>query len=513
LKCPLGTWSSQEASPTPSSCQACPAGRWGEKEGLGSGVECTACLPGTWSQEYGATSSEVCQSCPVGTWSQSSGASSPSVCIECPMGTWNDQSGISSQAECSKCPAGTWSDVRGASEASTCRSCSVGRYQPAVGQSNHSVCLRCPPGTYNMGPGAASCDACPAGSWSDAFGASSCNLCPQSEWTYSTGSMRVGDCTPGALRHASVGASVHMTFQIRHMDDAFLAPSRLGLLESELAKQIALALNVDVRAVVDVAGENATVSIAPDGAVSAYVLGATAPLDQLARTLYDLPFRSRLLQAANAIDPGASAKGMVFAAISIRSEQFVPVVPTTTSTSTVSTTTTSTTSLAGLSAPTATSHDNSWWWVLAALACLVLASGLTCATMAVRARRTGNCGVAETKAEQQREEQREEVVPRSSGPVLLGGHAIAQSSEQKEPKASIAKPVDDADPGQEPSGDSPTLRNAFSSPLETHGHVEDLEQGSAWQGANVHSSMPVTTPRIERDCNVAACSVNCWESA
>merc|ERR1712061_630240 len=122
-----------------------------------------------------------------------------------------------------------------------------------------------------MGPVAASCDPCPAGSWSDGHGATTCILCPQNEWTFSTGSRTAGDCTPGAL-HASRGTSAHITFQIRNMDAAFSNPNRLSLLQSELAKQIALACNVDVQAVVDVTGENASVSIAQDGDVSSYVL-------------------------------------------------------------------------------------------------------------------------------------------------------------------------------------------------------------------------------------------------
>lgn len=314
--------------------------------------------------------------------------------------------------------------------------------------------------------------------------------------------MRAGDCTPGAL-HASRGTSAHITFQVRHMDAAFLAPSRWSLLRSELAKQIALACNADVRAVVDVTGENATVSISQDGDVSAYVLGGATSLNQLASSLYGPPFQSRLLDAASAIYPGTSAQSMSLGAISVQPEHFVPVVPTTTGTST-STTTTSTTSRAGMGTPKASIHNSAWWWWWSFVALLVLVSGLTCAALAVWVRRAADCG--ESKAGPQREE----VAPQSFGPVLLGGHATMQSSEPQEPKVAASKPEGVEDPAKEPSEVLPTLRHVFSTPPQTDEDVGDLEHGWAVQIVEPHQSVVLTTPRTEGDCKLAACSAKCW---
>mmetsp|Transcript_3892 Transcript_3892/g.9430 ORF Transcript_3892/g.9430 Transcript_3892/m.9430 type:complete len:600 (-) Transcript_3892:215-2014(-) len=524
-KCPQGKWSSQEGSPTTSSCQMCAAGRWGGQEGLARDTECTACLPGTWSVERGATSSEVCTGCPVGKWSESLGASSSSLCIECPKGTWSKQVGSSSQASCSACPAGTWSDVRGATSLSVCKACGVGRYQPASGQSNQSVCLRCPPGTHNMGEGAVSCNACPMGSWNDAFGATACVVCPQNQWTYTTGAMREGDCSPGAL-HTSTDTSVHVTFQIRNMDDAYMISSRLTSLKSDFARQIAATCKVDVQAVVDIAGENATVSITQSGAVSAYVLGERASINELARAIYDVSFHNHLLEVVSAVDPSASAKRVSLEAISVQPEQFVPLVRTATSTDTSSTTMTSTTmtstAMTSTQTLTTTSTNSSEWSAsqasslssthskdLAAAvgvgAFLVLACGLTCAVLKLRARTAAmDCGEPKMRP------QREEHVPQSTGPVLLRGTVVTQPSEQGESKACDTKATDDVDAAREWSEDVRALQNIFSTLPQTHDDVGDLEHGFTQRVGVVHSSGPIATPRTEGICSSAACNARCW---
>lgn len=298
---------------------------------------------------------------------------------------------------------------------------------------------------------------------------------------------------------------MHITFQIRRIDDAYMVPSRLTLLQSDFAKQIALACNVDIQAVVDTAGENASVSIAHNGLVSAYVLGETAPINQLALTLYGLPFQSRLLEAVSAVAPDASATSVSFGDISVQPEQFVPVVPTTTSTSTLSTTTTtSTTSSVESGISAASSHSTKWWWVLAIGAFLVLACGLTCAILAVRARR------AVDRGETQMQPQSEAGVPQPTGPVLLGGQAIAQSSEHKESKTSPAKPGDVMDAALESSRDVQILQNLFSTPPRSHERLGDLEHGRTSQDVDVNASVRLTTPRTEGDCNLAACSAKCW---
>lgn len=343
-ECPRGTWSSQEGSPTQNSCQSCTPGRWGGAEGLDSNSRCTACSAGTWSAEYGATSSEVCSSCPEGTWSPQEASSARSHCIDCAPGTWSNKTGSSTQQSCQACRAGTWSLAWGATDESTCNECEAGMYQPAVGQANHSVCINCPPGKYGVVAGASSCISCPAGSWNADFGETSCTICQQGQWTNSVGSLREGDCSPC---HGSADclqdASARITIELNGFPYAAFTSTQLADVGSALALDIASACGVEDYSVVDLFGMNTTVTISPDGMVSAFVVdveGSSA--NELASQLYSASFRSALVNSTLAVLSGTWPHLSV-GAVSVEPEEFTPLVPTeTATTSTRSMTMTST---------------------------------------------------------------------------------------------------------------------------------------------------------------------------
>mmetsp|Transcript_38916 Transcript_38916/g.97772 ORF Transcript_38916/g.97772 Transcript_38916/m.97772 type:complete len:497 (-) Transcript_38916:201-1691(-) len=351
VRCPRGTWSSQMGSPTQDSCQGCSPGRWGGADGLAGDSQCTACSPGTWAAEHGATSDEVCTACAPGKWSSQVGSSSAAHCIDCAPGTWNDESGASALQSCKPCGAGTWSAEWGASSKSTCTGCEVGTYQPAVGQANQSVCIRCPPGKYTAVTGESTCAPCPAGSWNDDFEKTECNICPEGKWTHSSGALRAGDCTPCAGGAGCMpDSSARITMDFKNFPYAELDEQQLAEIEAAIAEALASACSIDNQSVVDLFGKSTSVTISPDGTVSAFATEVTgASANELAARLYSLSFRGEVVNSTLAI-LGSGVARFGIGAISVKPEAFVPLMPT----STVTTTTVSSSTVTTTAATTTT---------------------------------------------------------------------------------------------------------------------------------------------------------------
>jgi len=118
-------------------------------------------------------------------------------------------------------------------------------------------------------------------------------------------------------------------------------------IKATLADSIASACGVDNHSVADLFGTFTTVTLAPDGKVSALVKdieGYTA--NELAARLYSPSFRENLIKSViGIVGPDAQRSGKIaIAAITVKPEVFAPLVPTTTRTTTTRTTTTLTTS-------------------------------------------------------------------------------------------------------------------------------------------------------------------------
>merc|ERR1711953_1203199 len=102
--------------------------------------------------------------------------------------------------------------------------------------------------------------------------ATACNVCPEGKWTFYAGARRQGDCTPctgtGCLRDASA----RITVEVTNLALSTLSAEEQAELSAAYARDIASTCGVNDLSVVDAQGKNASVSIAEDGTVIAFVL-------------------------------------------------------------------------------------------------------------------------------------------------------------------------------------------------------------------------------------------------
>jgi len=357
-KCPQGTWSAQEGSPTPGSCQKCPAGSWGGATGLGSQKECTKCPAGTWSSQEGATSDGVCSVCLAGTWSGENGSNSATHCLDCAPGTWSSTLGSSEQSSCTACPSGTWSTAWGAAAESTCQECRAGTFQPAVGQANVSVCIPCEPGKYSTLTGVDACAACPAGTWTDEFEVTACKICPAGMWSYSSGARLESNCVSCSGSSCLAEGSARVSIELRGLQYQQSTSTEQADLRVAFARDIALAAGVDVSLVVDLMGQNSSVTMGQDGSISAFLLdleGVSAR--DLATRFYNDAFRETLVNSTIAV-LGSRPEHLGAGAITVEPEHFVPLQPTTTSMTSTSTAAITSTSSSSVVTTTTAMHKD-----------------------------------------------------------------------------------------------------------------------------------------------------------
>jgi len=231
----------------------------------------------------------------------------------------------------------------GASDESTCTDCEAGTYQPAVGQANQSVCIPCPPGKYSTMMGAEVCASCPSGSWNADFGQTECTICQQGKWMHSPASLREQDCSPcEGSGDCLPDSSARLTVEFRNFPFAELDSTQLADVEAALADDIASACGIGNQSVLDLHGKSGSVSVSPDGTVSAFVTKVTgSSANELASRLYTATFRGELINSTLAV-LGAGREHFSAGAISVQPEEFVPSVPTSTTTPVSSTTLTST---------------------------------------------------------------------------------------------------------------------------------------------------------------------------
>jgi len=157
--------------------------------------------------------------------------------------------------------------------------------------------------------------------------------------------MRRGDCTPCRGAGCLADGSARITFDVQNLVFRELSSDKRAELSTAFAEVIASACSVDKPAVVDMRGNNISVTLSDGGSVSAFVLSlGEVSANELASRLYSEDFRDSILNSTamvlgNGGDAGGRARGV--AAVVFKPEHFVPE---TLTTSTLPPTTTSSTS-------------------------------------------------------------------------------------------------------------------------------------------------------------------------
>jgi len=124
--------------------------------------------------------------------------------------------------------------------------------------------------------------------------------------------------------------------------------TQMAKVEAAFAEEIASACDVNNKSVVDLFGKATSVTISPDGKVSAFVKEVTGhSANELAARLYSSSFREELVNSTLTIF-GSREESFNVGAIAVKPEAFTPLVPTSTATTTtlLSTTTIPTTATA-----------------------------------------------------------------------------------------------------------------------------------------------------------------------
>lgn len=191
-----------------------------------------------------------------------------------------------------------------------------------------------------MVEGASACSFCPKGTWSGEWAATYCNICPQGKWTHTAGSLQDGQCTPCMGTGCLPDSSASITIETVNLKIEGLGAEELGDLRAAYAKDIASTCQVDVSSVVDLQGNNATVSIAQDGTISAFVLGSSVSANDMATELYSSSFRNLMANSSMAVFADLtpdSVSSMFTGAVNVQPKAFVPLLPTTTLTTSTST--------------------------------------------------------------------------------------------------------------------------------------------------------------------------------
>lgn len=214
-------------------------------------------------------------------------------------------------------------------------------------------------------------------------------------------------------------ASARITVKAANLALSALPAEELLDLRSSYAKDIASTCGVVESSVVDLQGHEATVTIAEDGSISAFVLDLSgSSANELAAKLYSTTFRSSLANSTLAFTGGASEasmRPMFMGAVTFQPEKFVPLLPTMTRTSTITSTATSTatstssvtgtatSTSAGISPPAgADSVDKpqdqpagsgpAWWWFVVGSA--VAGGAVAACALATQKRRQKSVDVA-----------------------------------------------------------------------------------------------------------------------
>merc|ERR1712203_695111 len=159
--------------------------------------------------------------------------------------------------------------------------------------------------------------------------------------------MRRGDCTPCRGAGCLADGSARITFDVQNLVFVELSSDKRAELSTVFAEVIASACSVNKPAVVDMRGNNVSVTLSDGGSVSAFVLSlGEVSANELASRLYSEDFRDSILNSTamvlgNGRDAGGRARAV--AAVVFKPEHFVPetlttstLPPTTSSTSTSS---------------------------------------------------------------------------------------------------------------------------------------------------------------------------------
>lgn len=162
-----------------------------------------------------------------------------------------------------------------------------------------------------------------------------------------TKALRQDDCKRCTGSGCLDDKSAQLTFEVLHIALPALPEQALASIRSAFAEDIASTLGVSNLSVVDLRGNNASVTIAEDGNVSAFVLAVTdASAIDFATKLYSSTFRSLVINSTKAIVNSQAATAMdsdiAVGAVSIELQRFTPLVPTTTATTTPTITATTT---------------------------------------------------------------------------------------------------------------------------------------------------------------------------
>merc|ERR1712012_364353 len=150
-----------------------------------------------------------------------------------------------------------------------------------------------------------------------------------------------GGCSPCSGGDCLPDGSLRVTLEFRGLPCGELGAEQTERVKATLAESIAAACGVDSHSVADVYGMFTTVTLAPDGKVTALVKdirGYTA--NELAARLYSSSFRQDLIKSvAGIVGSDEICSKVAIAAISVKPEAFAPLVPTSTVTTTTLTTT------------------------------------------------------------------------------------------------------------------------------------------------------------------------------
>merc|ERR1712013_675113 len=184
---------------------------------------------------------------------------------------------------------------------------------------------------------------CPAGTWSDAFSATECELCPAGKWNSVQGSRLSSDCASCPDGSCLLGGSVRVTIQLRSLAQSDLSEAAQRELSRTFAQGIASAAGVANTSVVNLAGQESTVTIR-QSTVSAFLLhlaGSSVSSFELAESFYGHAFPDMLVSSTSHI-LGQAFGELGVVSVALDRESFTPEVPTTTATTTLTSTATAT---------------------------------------------------------------------------------------------------------------------------------------------------------------------------
>jgi len=190
--CAIGSYSSFDGAPFPTSCTPCQSGKYNTASGESSCIECATgklssadrtfckdCEAG----EYNFNNTE-CVSCEYGKYAPQALTDS---CLTCTAGS--NTNNASKATTCTACDAGTYSNASSVD----CLSCSRGKYSP----SGSSKCLDCEAGFISPEVGASTCTSCSAGKYTSIQGSYNCTVCAKGKYQGSTGQSECIDCDAG----------------------------------------------------------------------------------------------------------------------------------------------------------------------------------------------------------------------------------------------------------------------------------------------------------------------------